>query len=335
MKSYQLKAADEAFTMCASARNGKNWAEDFIPVVARGGSQVKFCIVTPCLNAVRYIDETIFSVLSQAGAFEIRYHVQDGGSTDGTLEKLERWTRLLQTGLPSCCQRVEFTYGSEKDDGLYDAVSRGFGVCGEAGVLSWINADDRYQPAAFATVAGIMQQFPNVRWLTGSSSILTESGIDKGYMGRRLYPRKAIRAGVYDERRFPPTFIQQEGTFWTQELWNKTNGLNRRLRLAGDYDLWRRFASFSEIIVADRVLGCFRSREGRLSQNINAYYAEIDGLLSADETKLRDITSKEFETCKTEHELMAKGFNTPIASYDRRKEAWQMIRTAGTRYNAI
>jgi len=57
---------------------------------------MKFCIVTPCLDAARYIDETIFSVLSQAGPFRIRYHVQDGGSTDGTLEKLARWRRLIE-----------------------------------------------------------------------------------------------------------------------------------------------------------------------------------------------------------------------------------------------
>ena len=40
---------------------------------------MKFCIVTPCLNAERFIDETIFSVVSQAGPFRIRYHIQDGG----------------------------------------------------------------------------------------------------------------------------------------------------------------------------------------------------------------------------------------------------------------
>jgi glycosyltransferase involved in cell wall biosynthesis len=59
---------------------------------------MKFCIVTPSLNAARFIDETIFSVLSQAGLFRIRYHVQDGGSADGTLEKLARWRRLVEAG---------------------------------------------------------------------------------------------------------------------------------------------------------------------------------------------------------------------------------------------
>ncbi len=130
---------------------------------------MKFCIVTPCLNAARFIDETIFSVLSQAGPFRVRYHVQDGGSTDGTLEKLDRWRRLVEAGLPSCCDEIEFTFASEKDDGLYDAVNRGFAACGEGDVLSWINADDRYQPAAFVAVAEVLHRFHNVRWVTGAA----------------------------------------------------------------------------------------------------------------------------------------------------------------------
>ena len=95
---------------------------------------MKFCIVTPSLNPARFIDQTIFSVLSQAGPFRVRYHVQDGGSTDGTLEKLARWRGLLEAGLPPCCDGIEFTFVSEKDDGLYDAVNRGFAACGEGDV---------------------------------------------------------------------------------------------------------------------------------------------------------------------------------------------------------
>ena len=54
-----------------------------------------------------------------------------------------------------------------KDDGLYDAVNRGFAACGDGDVLSWINADDRYQPATF--VAVILHKFHNVRWVTGGN----------------------------------------------------------------------------------------------------------------------------------------------------------------------
>jgi glycosyltransferase involved in cell wall biosynthesis len=294
---------------------------------------MKFCIVTPCLNAARFIDETIFSVLSQAGALRVRYHVQDGGSTDGTLEKLERWRRLVEAGLPPCCDGIEFTFASERDDGLYDAVNRGFAACGDGDVLSWINADDRYQPAAFVAVAEILHKFHNVRWVTGGTSLITEAGVDKGYMGRRLYPRKAIQAGIYDRRVFPFSFIQQEGTFWRQKLWGMAGGLRGHLRLAGDYDLWRRFATHAELVIVDRVLGCFRMREGRLSQDLAAYYAEIDHLLSEPEKRNRERVSAAFQSCRTEQDLIANEFVTTIAHYDFRKDAWELVRTAGIKFN--
>jgi len=295
---------------------------------------MKFCIVTPCLNAARFIDETIFSVLSQAGPFRIRYHVQDGGSTDGTLEKLDCWRRVLEAGLPSSCERIDFTYASEKDGGLFDAVNRGFAVCGEGDALSWINADDRYQPAAFVVVAEILRKFHNVRWVTGSTSTIAETGFDKGgYTGRRLYPRKAIQAGIYDQRVFPFSFIQQEGTFWTQELWRKAGGLQSHLRLAGDYDLWRRLSIHAELVVVDRVLGCFRMREGRLSQNLGAYYGEIDRLLSEPEKKNRQRVSAIFQSCRTEQELIANEFVTTIAHYNFRKQSWELVRIAGLKFN--
>jgi len=46
-------------------------------------------VVTPCMNAAETIDRTIMSVVSQAGDVKIRFHVQDGGSTDGTQALLE------------------------------------------------------------------------------------------------------------------------------------------------------------------------------------------------------------------------------------------------------
>ena len=53
-------------------------------------------VVTPSFNAAAPIDRTIASVLSQAGDFRIRYHVQDGGSTDGTLERIAVWNARLK-----------------------------------------------------------------------------------------------------------------------------------------------------------------------------------------------------------------------------------------------
>ena len=51
-------------------------------------------IVTPCLNAARFLEETLDSVLTQDYP-RIEYIVIDGGSTDRTLEILERFRARL------------------------------------------------------------------------------------------------------------------------------------------------------------------------------------------------------------------------------------------------
>src|SRR6516165_1477242 len=86
-----------------------------------------FLVVTPAFQSARFIDDTILSVVSQQGDFRIRYHVQDGGSSDGTLAALERWAATLESGaFPLLCAGVTFSFCSEPDGGMYDAINRGF-----------------------------------------------------------------------------------------------------------------------------------------------------------------------------------------------------------------
>ena len=69
-------------------------------------------IVTPCLNAARFISQTIESVLAQDYP-NIEYLVMDGGSTDGTMEVVKRYEGRLR-------------WHSGPDSGTADAINRGF-----------------------------------------------------------------------------------------------------------------------------------------------------------------------------------------------------------------
>jgi hypothetical protein len=71
----------------------------------------------------------------------------------------------------------------------------------------------------------------------------------------------------------------QEGTIWRSELWSKVGGVRRDLRLAGDFDLWRRFGAEAAYASVDTVLAAHRRREGQLSENPIAYFAELDALM--------------------------------------------------------
>lgn len=75
-------------------------------------SHVKVTIVTVVYNAVDTIESTLQSVLSQDYG-NVEYVVIDGGSTDGTIDVLNRY-------------RDQIAYlVSERDDGVYDAMNKG------------------------------------------------------------------------------------------------------------------------------------------------------------------------------------------------------------------
>ena len=288
---------------------------------------MRFCIVTPCRDAAAFIDETIFSVISQAGPFSIRYHVQDGGSTDGTLDKLDEWRRLLACNFPRCCNEVEFTYASEPDRGMYEAVARGFRVCGLGDIMAWINADDRYAPSGFAVVMHVMERWPEIHWVTGRISIVTRDGYQK-HLSARLFPQKAIRAGVFDLRRFPRLAIAQDSTFWRTGLWNAAGGVNADLKLTGDYDLWRRFANHAELVTLDATLSSFRERPGQLSENLSAYHAELDQRMTPQEKEMCDRVAAEYQACRSEQQRTAAGFAARAAMFDVQANAWKLVTAA-------
>ena len=79
---------------------------------------MRFNIVTPVLNGEKFINETILSVVSQTGPFSIRYHVQDGVSTDSTIKLLTAWQKRLANDFPINCAGIEFSFSSEPDCGL-------------------------------------------------------------------------------------------------------------------------------------------------------------------------------------------------------------------------
>lgn len=240
-------------------------------------------VATPCFNSKEYIDRAILSVVSQSGDFKIRYHVQDGGSNDGTVERLKWWVATLESGrFPVQCRDIHMTYQSEPDGGMYDALTKAFLHLSAPpdAFATWINSDDILLPDAFSAVAKIAEDFDSgeVAWLTGQVSISNLNGIAYSWFHERP-PTKGIALGLCDGRFLP--FVQQEGTFFRGWLWNKfaQEGAFGDLKMAGDWLLWTKFAQDAELFELDQPLGRFHQREGQISENMVDYLGEIDRIV--------------------------------------------------------
>ena len=241
-------------------------------------------IVTPCLNAIETIEQTILSVISQAGNFSIRYHVQDGGSDDGTLEKLILWKERLENDVfPIQCKNIVFTFASSSDHDMYDALVKGFETMSipPNAFMTWINADDILMPGAFALARSIAGQFSceHVSWVSGAACVIKDN-IQIAQSIRNI-PTEVIKAGLCDGKNW--TVVQQEGTFFRKCLWDQGGAADaiRDFKYAGDWNLWRLLAQHSILTNVQWPLAAFRKRDGQISENhIDDYQAEIESTLS-------------------------------------------------------
>lgn len=226
----------------------------------------KFFIVTPTLNSLATLDETILSVISQEGNFYINYHIQDGGSTDLTIERLQYWEYVLSKPNPYVkCLGVKFTWASESDQGMYDALIKGFNqfIISSDDFITWINSDDILMPKALMTVCEIIKRNPDVNWI-GTPQYVFETDPQKPVLFRKTTTStEVIKKGLCDGENYP--MLQQEGTFFRYWLWFKCKHVLKDFKYAGDYALWTEMAKYAEYYQSEKPLGAFRKRKGQKS----------------------------------------------------------------------
>lgn len=243
-------------------------------------------VVTPCRNAVDTIDRTIASVLSQAGDFRLCYHIQDGGSTDGTLERIHDWSARLASGaVRRFCHEISFTYASAPDRGMYDALVTGFAAINASydAFMTWINADDLLMPGAVALAASLQRQFQpaQLSWFGGAACVLRDGMITEVFDSP--VPREALKRGLCDGQNW--TLLQQEGTFFRSWLWKVVEPANTiaSMKLAGDWNLWRLMATHASLLQCQFPLAASRTSKVQPSASKrDRYLAEIASIIPDD-----------------------------------------------------
>jgi glycosyltransferase involved in cell wall biosynthesis len=249
-----------------SGKTGWPWtaASTELPRLTPGGNAwPRITVVTPSYNQAEYLEATIRSVLLQ-GYPNLEYIIVDGGSTDGSQEVIARYRPWFSQAIV------------EPDEGQYDAINKGFAVS-TGDVLSWINSDDMFAPNAFWAVGGIFADLrAELQWITGVPSMWDRFGNGATVLPRPRLNRQLVRLGAYDGVTL--NFLQQEGTFWSRELWERSGGhLDTTLSLAADYELWCRFADHASLYGVSAVLaGNRRHAEQQSQRAMHTYMYEME-----------------------------------------------------------
>jgi glycosyltransferase involved in cell wall biosynthesis len=232
---------------------------------------MKFTIVTPSFNQGRFLERCMRSVLEQEHT-DVEYIVVDGGSTDGSVATIEKYSARLAHWV------------SRPDRGYADALNTGF-ARGNGEIMGWINSDDMLAPWALRVAASVFAALPEVEWITTLYPlVMDEDGMviaarrGEGYNAEAFYRGRNIPLadGFYT------AVIQQESTFWRRTLWERAGArMDADLRMAGDLELWARFFQSAGLYAVGVPLGCFRfQKESFTSSRMDAYLAECRAVLN-------------------------------------------------------
>lgn len=202
-------------------RTGWPWTEETPPAIYSDREDwPRICIVTPSFNQAEFIEETIRSILLQNYP-NLQYVVIDGGSTDGTVQILERYSQWIDY------------WESEPDRGQSHAINKGLARCaGEW--FNWINSDDLLLPCALALLAQVAKS----RTVTVIAGYLLF-----GKSASTPTKRLRIKCTSDLEDTIVNHGMRQPSTFYSLQWVRNSGGLCDVLHYAMDLELWIRTLS--------------------------------------------------------------------------------------------
>ena len=106
-------------------------------------AQLEISIVTPVFNSVRWIDLCVRSVRHALQGRKYEHIVCDGGSTDGTLDYLQKQKDIRLIPGP--------------DKGMYDALNKGMAAA-RGRIVGHLNADEQYDRAGLTHALQKLEQ---------------------------------------------------------------------------------------------------------------------------------------------------------------------------------
>jgi glycosyltransferase involved in cell wall biosynthesis len=200
-------------------------------------------IITPSFNQARYLEQTIQSVLGQDYP-RLEYLIIDGGSTDGSVEIIQRYSPCLAYWV------------SAPDSGQADAINRG--VARTTGdLLTWINSDDVLLPGALAAAAEAHTRCPEALVL----------GDVIHFSQAEHYTQLVRQHGVTLERLVaywrPGWVWNQPGTFIPRAVWARVGPLDEQLRYVFDREwMCRAVAAQVPLAYLGQAVAAFRLHAG-------------------------------------------------------------------------
>lgn len=203
----------------------------------------KISVVIPSYNKVKFIRHTLESIFSQRYS-NLEVIVQDGGSTDGTVELIKEFA-----------SKNKFKWESKPDGGQLDAINAGLKKA-TGDILTFINADDYYEPNTFKLVSDVYIKNPDALWFAGRGRVVNEKnkGIAKPFM---VYKN---RLQSLNSRFFllVTNYLIQPSVFFTKKAFIDFGPFTGTKKFVMEYEFWLKLSNAEMPVILDVLLSNFR-----------------------------------------------------------------------------
>ncbi len=210
-------------------------------------------VVVPSLNQVQFLARCLDSILTQNYP-AVECLVQDGGSTDGTLELLRSYSSQVY-------------WWSAPDGGQAAAINMGLAKS-QGSIFCYLNSDDALPPGALSHVGRFFKNYPEVDLVYGRAQVIDDQ--DR-YLAD--YP-----TDHWDWEKFQAAcIICQPAAFMRRRLLDKVGSFNEAMTCSIDYEYWMRaFLLGAQIQHEPVMLGFTRDhRKTKTRQFRSTIYREI------------------------------------------------------------
>ena len=240
---------------------------------------MKITVVTPSYNQGQFLEETIQSIWSQTGDFELEHIIADGGSTDNSIEIIKKYDKLYKSNsYPFKCKGVTFQWWSGKDRGQVDALNKAFNQS-TGDILGWLNSDDKYNDTNALQQVVTSFSTSKADIVVGNCKIIDERG--------EVLSEPPVLSNEMDNSKLQENlpllldvcFIPQPATFFKKELFVKLGIANFHYGM--DWDLWiRSYKAKKTFFKLEKPIACFRmQKEGKTTKLSPRYFKETIEIL--------------------------------------------------------
>ena len=208
---------------------------------------MEISIVTPVFNSIRWIDLCLRSVRHALQGRKYEHIICDGGSTDGTLEYLQRQ------------KDVRLILGPDR--GMYDALNKGMAAA-RGRFLGHLNADEQYDRVGLAHALAKLEQ-------TGADAVFGPTIMLDGQLNfLYLFNQITVPHPIDADWHMP---VQSCSLLYRRQIWERCP-YPAEYRVVGDHVWFRRQMQLGlKLVSVRKPIGIFTWHEDDIAKRLGTH----------------------------------------------------------------